>query len=455
MPAAVGESVTVDVQIADQGLAHSPITTVDWGDGLISGAKAHVYTAPGVYTLAISAANTNGESHSVLKGTVWIYDPAANHPSAPNYEAIDLGTLGGSVALPAALNNFGVIVGSSHTAANQLHPFVWKDGVMKDLGTLSLGGATRINDAGWIVGSQYAREAPAIAAWRNGSLVSVFGGGPDQLFMAAKVNDDGDILLNIDGHEEPDPWVLHANGIREPLGGLGSSGHGSSNDMNSHGQIVGQSAYRNADGQGYAYHAFLWDKGTMIDLGDLVSDGSSEAFDINERGQVVGWASGPEAIRAVIWDSAGSRPRDIGFGTGRSLALAINDHGQVAGHTQAGEGYFWNDGVVTNLGSLGGGVTYVTGMNEDGAVIGSSRTSSGDVHAFVWRRKTGMVDLGTGPRGAPGVWSVAVAINTRGDVIGYVEPCFAQLLMDNGQCAYADLPPSRGVLWRAEAVRAQ
>ena len=83
-------------------------------------------------------------------------------------------------------------------------------------------------------------------------------------------------------------------------------------------------------------------------------------------------------------------------------------------------------------------------MNEDGVVVGTSITSGGEVHAFVWSRSAGMRDLGTGPFGTPGIGTVAVAINARGDVIGYAMPCMTQSGVSS--CSYWST--TRPILWR-------
>jgi probable HAF family extracellular repeat protein len=67
----------------------------------------------------------------------------------------DLGTLaGGDMSVATCINASGQIVGWSRTAADETHAFLYREGVMKDLGTL--GGdseATAINASGQIVGN--------------------------------------------------------------------------------------------------------------------------------------------------------------------------------------------------------------------------------------------------------------------------------------------------------------
>jgi probable HAF family extracellular repeat protein len=71
---------------------------------------------------------------------------------------IDLGTLGGLFSSAAGINDLGTVVGQADTADRGLRGFVWRHGVMTDLGVLSADGengsrATDINNHGWIVGA--------------------------------------------------------------------------------------------------------------------------------------------------------------------------------------------------------------------------------------------------------------------------------------------------------------
>jgi probable HAF family extracellular repeat protein len=70
---------------------------------------------------------------------------------------IDLGTLGGDFSAAAGNNDHGAVVGQATTAAGRGRAFVWRHGVMTDLGVLADGGengsrAFDINNHGWIVG---------------------------------------------------------------------------------------------------------------------------------------------------------------------------------------------------------------------------------------------------------------------------------------------------------------
>ncbi len=87
--------------------------------------------------------------------------------------------------------------------------------------------------------------------------------------------------------------------------------------------------------------------------------------------------------------------------------------GTASGETHA---FAWFDGVMIDLGTLGGTISTVGGVNDLGQIIGWSTTSGRDfttAHAFLWDRDS-QRDLGT----LGGVSSFAFDINNRGDILG-------------------------------------
>lgn len=165
----------------------------------------------------------------------------------------------------------------------------------------------------------------------------------------------------------------------------------------------------------------------IVDIGTLNQRPSEEgaiANDINNAGQVVGssWAARPDCPNGFIrqhgflWQDG--TITDLGtLGGCLSFATAINERGQIVGrsHTAAGDmhGFLWEAGVMRDLGTLGGTTSDVAGINDVGEVAGRASTTDGMDHAFLWQDGV-MQDLGT----LGGPTSSAAGINTTGAVVG-------------------------------------
>jgi len=192
------------------------------------------------------------------------------------------------------------------------------------------------------------------------------------------------------------------------------------------------------------FRATLWKSGKIFDLGTLGGN-VSLASAINNRGQVVGGALNaisdndsnafnvvpfPVAtqFRAFLWQNGAMR--DLGtLRTGNNaVALLVNDRSQVAGvsltNTSANsptgsfthDPFFWEDGKMVDIGTLGGTSGGPWYMNAHGQVVGASNLAGDQFnHAFLWDRENGLTDLGTLP-GASN--SVATWINEAGEIVG-------------------------------------
>src|SRR6185437_15037944 len=98
-----------------------------------------------------------------------------------NGKMIDLGTLGGALSGPLAINNRGQVVGSS-TTANEEHtnPFFWESGRPIDLFKATKGKvitANAINDAGQVVGggdfSNVGGSPFSAVLWSKGAVINL------------------------------------------------------------------------------------------------------------------------------------------------------------------------------------------------------------------------------------------------------------------------------------------
>ena len=138
--------------------------------------------------------------------------------------------------------------------------------------------------------------------------------------------------------------------------------------------------------------------------------------DVNNSGVAVGtnMGVGTGVIGAVIW-RPGQAPEMLPPlpGAGFSGTRAVNDAGQVIGFS-INSAVLWNNGTVTDLGTLGGSFAGAADLNERGDVVGASGTAAGPPHAFLWRSGV-MTDLGTL---AGMIQSSASGINDAGLIVG-------------------------------------
>jgi probable HAF family extracellular repeat protein len=297
------------------------------------------------------------------------------HGRPPRYDVVHLGSLGGTTSAGNSINNRGWISGFSNLPGDQTaHATLWRGAATVDLGTL--------------------------------------GGSNSAVLWPVKNN--GGLLVGV-----------AETGEMDPLGEAWSC------------------SFFFPSATGHTCLGFVWEDGVMSPLPTLGGN-NGFATGANNRGQVVGWAensvhdptcNAPQILqfRAVLWDTRRDQMRELPPlpGDTVSAATAINDRGQIVGISgicadavggfSAAHAVLWEDGVPTDLGTLGG-VAWNTPMaiNHRGDVVGFANLPGGDpgafnAHAFLWTEEEGIQDLGTLPGHA---LSQGLGINGRGQVVG-------------------------------------
>lgn len=361
-------------------------------------------------------------------------DNPDHHNKHHHYKLIILGTLGGPQSYgdaghdAANITNQGTVAGVADTAALDpfypnynpvfsgligadpyvYHVFTTTGGALVDLG--GLGGnssiAGHITENGIVSGTSLSGGIdpftgwPATAAvlWNHGEIsdLGTLGGYQGQ---AGLVNSRGQVT-GLATNAVPDPFSFYYWWF----------GNGFSN--------------------GTQTRAFLWDaKNGMQDLGTL---GGPDAFGIliNERGQIAGFsytnstpnpATGLPTSDPFLWDNG--KMIDLGsLGGTVGSPNAMNQRGQVVGMSNlAGDttsrGFLWDNGKLTDIGFPGGTFGSANTLNEAGHVAGQASTAAGLYHAFFWQRGV-ITDLGPLPGFGDDTCIGAFGINSHDQVVG-------------------------------------
>jgi probable HAF family extracellular repeat protein len=248
------------------------------------------------------------------------------------------------------------------------------------------------------------------------------------------------------------PNVFHVfewqSGVVSDLGALsGASNCSAPGGINPKGVVVGASENGEIDPQTGVNQsrAVRWVNGAISDLGSFGGN-QNGASGINNRGQIVGFSlntvpdpyslfdlllgsSNGTQTRAFLWQDGVMQ--DLGtLGGPDAFAILINEHGELAGVSYVNstpssgcpglltsDPFFWTKGKMTDLGTLGGTCGVPFALNNRGLVVGQSSVV-GDLtsHPFLWPGQDGMMqDLGT----LGGSYGAANAINEAGEVVGY------------------------------------
>jgi probable HAF family extracellular repeat protein len=266
------------------------------------------------------------------------------HP--PFYAVTDLGTLDGMFSVARGLNSRVWTVGGANVSEDAAtHAFLWRDGLMSDLGTF--GGTNSL----------------AFALNTNGQVVGQ---------AESPIPDPFGVDFCFNGTQLQCLPFLWQNGVMTSLPTLGGN-NGIANGINDMGVVSGQAENSTFDSTcgspKYESKPVLWKDDVAQELPNWVGDPDGYVWDINNNGQAVG-ASGPcltenPPLHAVLWHNG--TVTDLGNlgGDFYAEAFAINDHGQVlgtsdvpgdtfAGPYSTAHGFLWKNGKIRDLGTIPG-----------------------------------------------------------------------------------------------------
>lgn len=291
---------------------------------------------------------------------------------------VDLGGLGGWYAVAYDVNACNVTVGVAtvgEEASFVPHAFRWAPGrSLVDInGSFEQSTAAAVNDRGVAVGSATIDGQSHAVRWKPNGRSRLLGLGAGSAAM--DIADDGTIVGD----------RLGASGVTEAFVRDGTTGtvtalppafpgaahHATA--LNERGDVVG---YATPD-RGLPV---LWEAPDHEPVVLSERAGWTIATDINERGDVSGtWRAIRIFSTALVWRAGTHEEVELPVpgGVTASATSAINDAGQVTGHTHV---YFpstyravrWtlDGGLPTDLGDLGAGSSGAEGLNEAGTAVG-------------------------------------------------------------------------------------
>lgn len=321
----------------------------------------------------IAGWSENGETDPTFLGV-----PVIHGVLWKNGAIKDLGTLnGGYESAALAVNSRGQVVGAADNSivdatpmssdvygwGTQTRAFLLQNGVMQDLGTL--GGtdavAVLVNERGQVVGESYVDSNPSAYCGQNLQSFNTTGA------------------------------FLWENGVMTNLGSFGGTCTYASN-LNNRGEIVGLSTTTGDQFQ----HAFLWKDGSFSELPNANGGNNSAGLALNEGGAVAGWASlpGNSLLHAALWESG--EMTDLGTVDGDlcSNGYSINTSRQVVGVSvptcdfNTTRAFLWENGSIADLNTLipAGSSLYLTTpdtINDRGEIAGVGLDANGYQHAFL------------------------------------------------------------------------
>ena len=253
-------------------------------------------TLPGGTSSTGAGINNNGQAvGSAVLPTLrraFIYSNGTMSELLPAYHAAN-----GGFSAATAINDAGQVTGSVSIAANNFtaRAFVLSGGnltILDRFGGIGGSSATAINTAGTVVGASSSSDGSRAFVYSNGVMTNlgVLSVGTDNSSQAWSINDAGQV---VGVSSTSTPFSLRAflwkDGVMQNLGVLPNAVQSAAMDINNSGQVVGYANIPSPFVQ--VPHAFLWTSANgMIDLGSL-GGGGTIPRSINDSGAIVGYST--------------------------------------------------------------------------------------------------------------------------------------------------------------------
>jgi probable HAF family extracellular repeat protein len=296
------------------------------------------------------------------------------------YRATLLSTDGAVTELPNAINNQGVIVGST-PVGNGYSPVVYTNDVPSLLDTpfgWMFVNPAGVDSAGVVFGSAYVNDNDVLVAWVLGN-VTILTSAPAAVLFVHAVNDSGTVVGGIED-TATDGFIYSAGSLTD-LGLLPGDVDDALNSVNNSGTAVGTGVTPYPALVNHAIGA------TLAGLYDLGWGAGSQAVAINDSGTIAGLQQVGGAQAAVVSVNGVISPI-VSTNWSAFSPMAINNGGMVVGTatlnvrgTPENLAFTYQDGVTTDLNTL---------VNIPGVTLGSATaiTAAGQILAVAQDQAT-------------------------------------------------------------------